>query len=129
MIDHISVAVSDLARSKRFYDAALGALGAEPVAASESACSYALDGIDDFSIHAVSLGQELPPPARQYHFAFAAANRGAVERFYRAAVEAGGIGDGPPGLRPQYHPGYYAAFVLDPDGHRIEAVFHQRSSE
>jgi catechol 2,3-dioxygenase-like lactoylglutathione lyase family enzyme len=125
MIDHISLAVSDLVRSKHFYDAALLPLGVTPVGASENACSYALDGNDDFSIHAVAHGEEVRP-ARQYHFAFAAANRGAVERFYRAAVEAGGIGDGPPGLRPQYHPGYYAAFVLDPDGHRIEAVFHDR---
>ena len=128
MIDHISLGVSDLARSRRFYDAALKPLGVERVRASESSCAYALDGSDDFSIHRIGMGRgeyDLPPGN---HYAFSARSREAVERFYRAAVEAGGTGDGPPGLRPQYHARYYAAFVRDPDGHRIEAVFHDRTS-
>ena len=126
MFDHVSLAVSDLHQSKRFYDQALAPLGIVAARNGAASCAYQLDGSDGFRIHAVPPDEAMVAPPRQYHLAFAATSRHAVERFYRAALEAGGTGDGPPGLRPQYRPGYYAAFVLDPDGHRIEAVFHDR---
>ncbi len=129
MIDHISLAVSDLDRSRRFYDAALGPLGIRPVRAGPSSCAYELDGSDDFSIHAIAAGEGAVTAPRQSHFAFKARDRSSVDSFYRHALQAGGRDDGAPGLRPEYHAGYYAAFVVDPDGHRIEAVFHQRRPE
>jgi catechol 2,3-dioxygenase-like lactoylglutathione lyase family enzyme len=127
MIDHISLGVSDLERSKRFYDAVLAPLGIVPCRDTPRSRDYALNGSDDFGIQAMDGRPATPSP--QNHYAFAAPSRDAVDRFHAAAVERGGRDDGPPGLRPEYHAGYYAAFVLDPDGHRIEAVFHDRREE
>lgn len=125
LIDHISLAVSDIERSARFYDAALAPLGIEPVDTGSPGRTYARDGADDFGIQQVRPGTTIAPPP-QSHVAFAACSRAAVDAFHAAALANGGRDDGPPGLRPQYHAGYYAAFVIDPDGHRIEAVFHDR---
>jgi catechol 2,3-dioxygenase-like lactoylglutathione lyase family enzyme len=124
LIDHISLAVSDLERSSRFYDAALAPLGIVVTGSRDLGRTYSRDRSDDFSIHQAMSGAFRAP--RESHYAFAALNSNSVDAFYAAALANGGKDDGAPGLRPIYHPGYYAAFVLDPDGHRIEAVFHDR---
>ena len=118
MIDHTGVTVSDVARSKAFYGAALAPLGYAMLMEYEQFAGFGVAPKMDFWI-----GQGTPNvPA--IHVAFRADTRAQVEAFYRAAMAAGGRDNGPPGLRPQYHPNYYGAFVLDPDGHNIEAVCH-----
>ena len=126
MIDHIGFPVSDYERSKAFYGQALAPLGYQlfreyPSSQTESgspACGFGKDGKPDFWI-----GGE-GPLRGVLHVAIAADTRAAVDAFYCAALAAGGTDNGAPGLRPQYHPSYYGAFVLDPDGHNIEAVCH-----
>ena len=122
MLHHLSFAVSDLARAALFYDAALGAIGYARVWTDATAIGYgeAAGRGDRFAIKMVGAGRVVPGPG--FHLAFAAADRGAVDAFHRAALQAGGTDNGAPGLRPQYGADYYAAFVLDPDGYRIEAV-------
>ena len=117
LIDHLALRVRDLGRSRAFYERALEPFGVKVV---ESALGpgFAIEGGGDFWIG------EGEPPAAPVHVAFAAADRATVDKFHRAAVEAGGRDNGAPGLRPQYHAGYYAAFVIDPDGNNVEAVFH-----
>jgi catechol 2,3-dioxygenase-like lactoylglutathione lyase family enzyme len=124
MIDHTGIGVADVARSATFYDAALGALGlrrAMQIPATDGAdgVGYGVDfpvfWIDRFHPHGV-----------KQHTAFVAKSRAEVDAFHAAALKAGGTDNGPPGLRDAasgYPPGYYAAFVLDPDGNNIEAVF------
>jgi catechol 2,3-dioxygenase-like lactoylglutathione lyase family enzyme len=112
LIDHVHLVVRDLDASKRFYRAALGALGV-PIA-RERPNSFSADELY------VSGGE---PLTGRVHLAFQATDRAAVDRFYGAALAAGGRDNGPPGER-SYHPGYYAAFVLDTDGNNIEAVHH-----
>lgn len=125
MIDHTGVGVSDYARSKAFYTAALAPLGYAMLAEFSAAVTGHTDVAGfgeppkpDFWIHA---GAPQQPPV---HIAFRAPDRAAVDAFHRAALAAGGRDNGAPGLRPHYHPNYYGAFVLDPDGHNIEAVCH-----
>ena len=124
MIDHIGFSVLDYARSKAFYESALGPLGytlVMEVTAEESgqpAAGFGSGGKPDFWIGAEG---KLEKPV---HVAIVANARPAVDAFYRAALAAGGKDNGAPGLRAHYHPSYYAAFVLDPDGHNIEAVCH-----
>ena len=130
MIDHIGFSVADLALSRRFYDRALMPLGIAPVmevteemtGGHGAHLGYGRDGRPFFWIG--SGGAPSPGVRRGVHVAFAAPDRAAVDAFHRAALAAGGRDNGAPGLRPQYHPGYYGAFVLDPDGNNIEAVFH-----
>lgn len=112
--DHVTLDVSDLAASRRFYGAALEALGSEEIAA-EGAFAYGPPGRAHLWIRA---GRSSAP----VHIAVAAESREHVDAFHRAALAAGGRDNGPPGLRPRYAPDYYAAFVLDPDGNNIEAV-------
>lgn len=126
MIDHIGIGVSDFARSKAFYTSALEPLGYRVVmeVTAEQTGGYQGAGFGvppkpDFWIG--SGGPNVPP----IHVAFRAASREMVERFYRAAIAAGGRDNVGPGLRPHYHPNYYGAFVLDPDGHNVEAVCHE----
>jgi predicted lactoylglutathione lyase len=89
------------------------------------AAGYGPPGFVGEAPFAIVLGaEEASAPGRGTHFAFAASSRDAVDRFYAAALRAGGVDDGPPGIRERYDAGYYAAFVLDPDGHRLEVVFH-----
>ena len=116
MIDHIGVHVSDYERSKRFYAAALAPLGYAVVMELGDAAGLGARGRPDFWI---SAGRAAP-----LHVAFAAENRKLVDEFHRAALAAGGRDNGKPGLRAHYHPTYYGAFVLDPDGNNIEAVCH-----
>lgn len=119
-LDHIGLHVSDFTRSKDFYTAALQPLGIKIV--MEFAENGGVAGFGRSKPEFwIDEGQPITSP---FHIAFAAANRGEVDAFYAAAMAAGGKDNGPPGLRPQYHPNYYGAFVIDPDGHNIEAVCH-----
>jgi catechol 2,3-dioxygenase-like lactoylglutathione lyase family enzyme len=125
MIDHLGIPVSDYARSKAFYERALAPLGYRVVTEVQQhgndapAVGFGTNGRSD-----LWLGGE-GGLGRSVHVALAAASRLQVDAFHRAALAAGGRDNGPPGLRPEYHPNYYAAFVLDPDGHNIEAVCHR----
>ncbi|MEO5560466.1 MAG: VOC family protein [Dokdonella sp.] len=125
MIDHFGFAVSDLARSRTFYVKVFAPLGFAPVmdvtreqTGGYEGTGFGLPGRPEFWI---GNGDR---PSGPMHVAFEANSRAAVDAFYNAAIEAGGHDNGAPGLRPHYHEHYYGAFVLDPDGHNIEAVCH-----
>jgi catechol 2,3-dioxygenase-like lactoylglutathione lyase family enzyme len=118
MIDHTGIAVSDFGKSKTFYRAALAPLGYAALMEFEDAAGFGVAPKPDFWI---GQGKLSGSPS---HVAFRAATRSEVDAFYRAAIAAGGRDNGTPGLRPHYHENYYGAFVLDPDGHNIEAVCH-----
>ena len=116
MLDHVGVPVSDFERSKRFYEQALTPLGYELIMEpSVSAAGFGRFGKPDFWI---SQGE----PGQAFHIAFAADERATVDAFHEAAMAAGGRDNSGPGLRPEYLPNYYGAFVFDPDGNNIEAV-------
>lgn len=122
MLHHISFAVADLARSAAFYDAALGALGFRRVFEDATAIGYGLeDNKDKFCI---KLRPAVGAPCPGFHLAFAAPSRKSVDFFHTEALVAGGTDNGGPGLRPHYGAHYYAAFLLDPDGYRVEAVIN-----
>ncbi len=124
MIDHITIGVADFACSSAFYDKALAPLG---VTRLSEVPKEQTDGV-----HVTGYGDDRPwfwlaeenATTGQLHIAFRAGSRAEVDAFHRAAVVAGGTNNGSPGLRPHYHPDYYAAFIIDPDGHNIEAVCH-----
>jgi len=126
MLDHVGLPVSDYACSRAFYERALAPLGLGVVMEVTSEESGGYDGAgfgrDGKPVFWIGNGE---PLRGRLHVAFAAANRAAVDAFHAAALAAGGRDNGAPGLRPHYHPGYYGAFVLDPDGHNIEAVCHK----
>ncbi|MDR3436149.1 VOC family protein [Telmatospirillum sp.] len=128
MIDHLSVAVGDYALSRRFYDAALAPLGYRPVMEFGQGAGYGEADHPSFWITGEGDLSEQIGRWRGFHIAFEAKDRAAVDAFYQAALAAGGKDNGAPGLRPDYHPNYYAAFVIDPDGYRIEAVCHRPQS-
>jgi catechol 2,3-dioxygenase-like lactoylglutathione lyase family enzyme len=125
MLDHVGIPVSDFARSKDFYVRAFAPLGyrlvREVSPAQTGGQSHAGFGPKGRPYFWIGTGK---PIEGQAHFAFAATDRAAVRAFHEAALKAGAKDNGPPGLRPQYHANYYGAFVLDPDGHNIEAVCH-----
>lgn len=121
MFDHVKFGVSDYSASKAFYLAALEPLGVAVV--SEGVPTYGVE-LASSSETSLCLFQTEERPAH-LHVAFSAASRQQVDAFHRAALEAGAKDNGPPGLRPKYHANYYAAFVIDPDGHNIEAVCHK----
>ena len=127
MIDHISIGVTDFERARTFYDAALTPLGYRRVMEFGTSVGYG-NGHPTFWIGVPEPSPDAPggysEPAPGVHIAFAARDRAAVDAFFRAATAAGGRDNGGPGVRPHYHPDYYAAFVVDPDGNRIEAVCH-----
>jgi catechol 2,3-dioxygenase-like lactoylglutathione lyase family enzyme len=127
MIDHTGMIVSDAAKSRHFYERALAPLG----------YTVLMEVPKEFTGGKIVLGYGVAPKPDfwtvdgtpnepRLHIAFRAENRKQVDEFYKAALEAGGRDNGPPGPRPQYHENYYGAFVLDPDGHNIEAVCHAR---
>ena len=125
MIDHTGIDVSDAARSRRFYEEALAPLGYKVMmeVPKEFTGGHVVLGLGvppkpDFWLH------EGTPQTPRVHIAFRADDRAQVDAFYAAAIAAGGKDNGPPGARPHYHQHYYGAFVLDPDGHNIEAVCH-----
>lgn len=128
MIDHISIPVTDYAKSKDFYERALAPLGITVIMQFGKAAGFGVNSKPSLWIG------EGPPEfwgpthragAAPVHIALAVKDRAAVDAFHRAALAAGGVDIGAPGLRPQYHPGYYGAFVLDPDGNNVEAVCHE----
>jgi catechol 2,3-dioxygenase-like lactoylglutathione lyase family enzyme len=127
-IDHVSVGVSNMKRSKAFYDAALEPLGMKPIYPVEFGgqlvgVGYGEDRQPTFWIQLPINGQ----PASMgngVHIAFRATTRALVDAFFLAALAQGGVEDGRPGLRTEYHPDYYGAFVRDPDGNKIEACSH-----
>ena len=126
MIDHTGIGVRDMGRSAAFYDAALAALGLRRV--MKLPADSGSDGVGYGVAFPVFWIDRFHPPAQRYHTAFRAASRSAVNEFYKAALAFGGVENGAPGLRPEaqgYPVGYYAAFVLDPDGNNIEAVFRE----
>ena len=118
MIDHVTFGVADFARSLAFYDAAFAPLGVSRLATFEERAPVA--GYGDARPWFWIVGEDRT--RGKLHLALAAADRAAVDAFYNAAIRAGGADHGAPGLRPIYHPDYYGAFVLDPDGNNIEAV-------
>jgi len=120
MIHHLSLGVRELHASARFYDAALGALGFRRVFEDDDAIGYGLE--DDEDILCLKLRSDAAAPGPGFHLAFAAASRAAVDAFHGAGLAAGGADNGGPGLRADYGAHYYAAFLVDPDGHRVEAV-------
>lgn len=122
MIDHIGVAVSDFARSRAFYLAALAPLGYELLMEFPNVAGFGVrPSIRPMADFWFSSG----PPVGPIHICFKATTRKLVDAFYAAAIAAGGKDNGPPGVRAMYHPDYYGAFVLDPDGHNVEAVCHE----
>ena len=120
MLDHLSITVSDLDRAQTFYDAVLGALGYPRVNRRERSIGYG-ERHGPLCYISVYLSSGTPV-ADNRHWCFRAPSRAAVRAFHAAALANGGRDDGPPGIREIYSPEYYAAFVLDPDGNRIEAV-------
>jgi catechol 2,3-dioxygenase-like lactoylglutathione lyase family enzyme len=126
MLDHVSLGVSDIGRSRRFYDAALRPLGVVRIVDFGGSCG------SDYGSAPGSPGVEFTitnergvgAPYPGIHLCFRAPDRESVRAFHAAALAVGGSDDGAPGLRPHYHADYYSAFVRDPDGHRIEAVTH-----
>ncbi|RIX82052.1 VOC family protein [Acidovorax cavernicola] len=118
LIDHIGLVVRDLAASKAFYSAVFDVLNI-PMGGSDERNFWA----DELFVSAPGSAEVQGELTGRHHIAFQARDRAMVDAFYKAALAHGGRDNGPPGERP-YHPGYYAAFVLDPDGNNIEAVFH-----
>jgi len=119
MLDHITIGVTDFGRSKTFYDLALSSLGIERLYGE--ADIFAGYGIKPKAFFWIG---HRTAPQTSAHIAFTASDRAAVKLFYETALSAGGRDNGAPGIRSHYHPNYYGAFVLDPDGHNIEAVCH-----
>jgi catechol 2,3-dioxygenase-like lactoylglutathione lyase family enzyme len=117
MLDHVTIGVKDIERSQRFYDQALQPLGVTRLYGDGN--RFAGYGIDPKAFFWIGIRDTAQTGS---HIAFAADDRGKVDRFYQAAMAAGGKDNGPPGKRPHYDPNYYGAFVFDPDGHNIEAV-------
>ncbi len=122
MLDHLSITATDLERAQAFYDAALGALGYPQVNRWPNAIGYGerrrVDGAPCYI--SIYLSANVVPDSR--HWCFRAPSRAAVRDFHAAALKHGGTDDGPPGIREVYSPDYYAAFVRDPDGNRLEAL-------
>ncbi|MFC5568683.1 VOC family protein [Lysobacter yangpyeongensis] len=134
MLDHMGITVADFAASKAFYERALAPLGYGPVMEVTPEMSgsdarylgFGANGKPDFWIGA---GAGMPVTHDGLHIAFSARSRVAVDAFHQAALAAGARDNGAPGLRPHYHPNYYGAFVIDPNGHNIEAVCHLPESD
>lgn len=119
MLNHVSIGVPDIERSRRFYDTVLPTLGCKRLMDVETTSGYG----GDMPVFWVSLAERPVPPDPEsgLHFCFTAPTRASVDAFYAAALKAGGSDNGKPGLRDAYGPNYYAAFVVDPDGYRLEA--------
>ena len=118
MIDHLSLPVSDYDQSKSFYQAVLAPLGQTLL------MEHAISGGGFGSNFKPSFWIKQGAPTASVHVAFAAEDRASVDEFYKTAISCGAKDNGPPGVRTEYHPGYYGAFVLDPDGNNVEAVCH-----
>ena len=119
MINHVSIGVRDIARTKRFYDAALKPLGYTCLSEGEGSLGYGRDAV---ALWIGAAAHPVPADAKSFlHFCFVAPTRKSVDAFYQAALKTGGKDNGKPGVRNDYSPDYYAAFVVDPDGYRLEA--------
>ena len=123
MLSHLSFGVTDLAKATAFYDGALAALGYVRVWSNEDGVGYGEAGGND-KLALFVQASRVAPPGAGFHLAFKAPSRAAVDAFHAAALRLGGRDEGAPGARPDYSPTYYAAFVTDLDGHKLEAV-HQ----
>lgn len=121
MFDHVCLEVSDLSKCKLFYGKLMELLGYKTWAEGEDYIGFGTADRPHFWLN--QAGSDTP--TRNVHIAFPVSTRSLVQRFYRVALEAGGISEGEPGLRPEYHSNYFGAFVLDPDGNNIEAVCHK----
>ena len=125
MFDHVSIGVRDIGRSKAFYDAALKPIGHACLSAGDTSLGYGKDSV------ALWIGPSespvKPDPNSGLHFCFTAPSRKSVDAFHKAALAAGGRDNGKPGLRKDYGANYYAAFVTDPDGYRLEAYCSKKS--
>jgi predicted lactoylglutathione lyase len=126
IVDHVDLLVRDLTVSQRFYEAVLAPLGFGVVAQDPTSCAFGVDGADDFGINLVGPGDV---PTAAAHVAFVAGSRAAVHAFFDAAVRSGATVKHEPTLHASYHAEYYAAFVYDPDGNNIEAVYHGPSTQ
>jgi catechol 2,3-dioxygenase-like lactoylglutathione lyase family enzyme len=126
LLDHVSITVFRFEDAVRFYDAIFAALGVEAVGRDEGWAGYGAraDAAHPGRSYVSVRRRAAPLEADRRHWAFKAPSRAAVDAFHAAGLAAGGRDDGAPGLRPDYHAGYYAAFLIDPDGNRIEAVCH-----
>ena len=125
MIDHVSIGVRNVASSKRFYDAVLQPLGYRCLSDSPESVGY---GAKAPALWINAAERPVPADSRSgLHFAFAAPNRKSVDTFHAAGLTSGGRDNGPPGPRTDYGPGYYAAYLMDPDGYRIEAYFAEQA--
>ncbi|MDV3125639.1 VOC family protein [Mycobacterium sp. 21AC1] len=124
MIDHFGINCADFAKSKKFYDAVLAVLGYSRQMDFDVAIGYGTEGHPDFWIADAGAGDTAGQPNREVHVAFQAGDADAVQAFYDAAMELGLESLHAPRLWPEYHPGYFGAFVRDPDGNNVEAVFH-----
>jgi catechol 2,3-dioxygenase-like lactoylglutathione lyase family enzyme len=125
MLDHVSIGVRDLARARRFYDAALKPLGYSRLSTGDGALGY---GGESSGLWLLAAEQPVAADEKSgLHLCFAAPTRAAVDGFHAAALAAGGKDNGKPGLRADYGPNYYAAFAVDPDGYRLEAYCGQAS--
>jgi catechol 2,3-dioxygenase-like lactoylglutathione lyase family enzyme len=122
MLGHLSFGVDDLDRAARFYDAALAPLGYVRVWSNARGAGFGSPGGGD-KLALFARPGEARPPGPGFHLAFDATSREAVDAFHAAALSHGGTDAGAPGLRPHYSASYYAAFVIDPDGYKLEAVY------
>ena len=128
LLHHLSFATNDLPRAGEFYDATLGALGYRRVCDGDWFIGYGVEeNRDKFALKRQE--EPISVPREGFHLAFAAPNRASVDAFYAAAMELGATDDGKPGPRPQYGEAYYAAFVRDLDGHKIEAMWWDETKE
>jgi len=127
MIDHLSIGATDFERAGAFYDAVLAPLGYVRLFGNARGIGWGLPGAKDEAFAVLASGAEARAPGVGCHVAFAAPSREAVDAFHAAALRMGAVDEGAPGPRPQYGAGYYAAFARDPDGYRIEAVFHEHA--
>jgi len=120
MFDHLCLNINNLQKSRAFYDAAFLPLGLSSLMQYENLVAYGRNDTPQYFLAQKSKTQLEAP----LHIAFSALSRADVDHFHAAALAAGGLDNGQPGIRAQYHPNYYAAYVIDPDGHNIEAVCH-----
>jgi|SRR5580658_2781618 catechol 2,3-dioxygenase-like lactoylglutathione lyase family enzyme len=129
MLSHLSFGVSDLAKAAAFYDASMEALGYARVFSGRECVGYGRPGTDADRLLLILQPGTVRPPGPGFHLAFIAPSREAVDRFHAAALQCGGVDLGSPGLRPHYGADYYAAFVLDPDGYKLEAKYPPQPGE
>lgn len=123
MFDHVSIGAKDLERSRKFYDSVLGALGYDRLSNSDNMIGYGAERVSFWIIQ--SERPVSPDKESGLHFCFVAPTEAAVDAFYAAGLAHGAEDNGPPGIRPDYSQFYYAAFMVDPDGYRLEAYFNK----